>query len=342
MNKNPKKKGRLIRRLALPILLAVVLTYPVLKQLHIEQLKEVFVSFNWLFFAGSLACLFLRSYARALRLRVLSGSQESTGSFFAMISLQSFFLLMLPVALGELALVYLMNKINRVAGSKGMASVTVARVLDLGLYLLLAMAFLSFAATGLPSALKWGGLGLTAAFVVACLLGWALLRGRGQISASPQGPGLVARLKGYLLSYLEALRQVVQQGRGLILFLCSLSILVLNLAVMTCNIKAFDSSIPMLKIILFNIIATPLYMLPVKGIGNFGTHEAVYFFGLQLFGVSEGRSSALSLATHSLDFVLVGISATVGIGMLLVMKKRRRRQASLQNEQQPVGWGGKV
>ena len=63
-------------------------------------------------------------------------------------------------------------------------------------------------------------------------------------------------------------------------------------------------------------------MLPVKGIGNFGTHEAVYFFGLQLFGVSEGRSSALSLATHSLDFVLVGISATVGIGMLLVMKEK--------------------
>ena len=130
---------------------------------------------------------------------------------------------MLPVALGELALVYLMNKINRVAGSKGMASVTVARILDLGLYLLLAMAFLSFAATGLPSALKWGGLGLTAAFVVACLLGWSLLRGRGRISASPQGPGLVARLKGYLLSYIEALRQVIQQGRGLILFLCSLS-----------------------------------------------------------------------------------------------------------------------
>ena len=315
---------KLAIQLIVSVFVAILLSYPAFSNIELNQLWEIGSSFNGAYVLLSIMCFFIRAFARSYRLKSLSRSQEPHINFFAMICLQSFFMLILPAALGEIALVYLMNKLQKMPGSTAFASVTVARVFDLGIYLLvMTLLFLSIS-TNIPFAIKAVLTVGLAAFLIVIFIIVRILKRKQFIFYSENSSGFRRKIGIFLQQYLAALKEIDRQGSLCTLISTSVLVFIMNLAIMTFNIKAFNDSIAIDNIIQFNLLATPMYFLPIKGIGNLGTHEAVYFYGLQIVGVGEDLSSVLGVATHSLDLVLVSISAIVGLSILALNRLVRR------------------
>lgn len=304
------------------LFLAVGLTLLVWRYLDVEQLIATLkrTSLGW--FAASVALFFLYQWFRALRFRLLVDVEGGRGALFITLCAHALFNSILPAGLGELAFVWLLRRLHNLRYAEGAASLIVARFVDLSVFTALFVAVVVIFGDELPMALSLFTMGM----VLSLVIGFFILREgvRRALAAKLDNNSWMNRF-----AVPVALAMKVIHSRGAYLPLAGYSMLMwvcMYLYFLT-TVWALGYFISATQMLMFYLMLFPIRLMPIKGVANFGTHEAGWFIALVLLEVPSSQAATLAFGSHILFLAGLFIVALLPLGSLTLVALKERRMA---------------
>ncbi|MFI5165573.1 MAG: YbhN family protein [Thermoanaerobaculales bacterium] len=288
---------------------------------HLAKQAEwsgLLVAFAW---AVALAAL------RGLRLSMVSGGRLSVGPGLAVAAAGQLAVGVLPLRLGEVALVPLLAAAGVPGTVRGLSLLVVVRVLDLGAVLCCAVG-VAFVVGRSPTVAGVTLLALVVATVVAwqggtAVLGQAVRRWRARRNWT-------RRLLRQLLQVRRELRALGRApGRALACLVLSLLIWSSIWALTVALLRAMHIGWPPGAVLLGVLGATVASSLPINAFGNFGTQEAGWSAALAGVGVDPAGALAAGFATHLWTLVFQAVLGAVAI-LYLAARQSGRRERTLR------------
>lgn len=254
--------------------------------------------------AGCLAGLLYQAL-RALRFGALMHARWSVG-LTATMCLHGVARKILPVWVGEAAGVWMFRRRHGVSYGRGTASIVMARMLDLSL--VAGAALVLVLVLGLPGALP-GWAGWTFGALVAT--GVALLSVVGRLDRWLAGVSVARRPLVVLHRFTSELAIAVREGTTVGVLLPAAGASLLMWIAMYLQhysfIVALGFPLSATDVLWIQILLVPIQLLPVRGLADLGTHEAGWFVGAALVGLSGTAAAELAIGTHLLAFVAAGV-----------------------------------
>jgi hypothetical protein len=305
---------------AAAVLITIVLLAILLSQVNVADVIAILVSINPLYLVAGFF-LYVCSYVfRTLRFHVLLKGEVGLGDLFRIVCVHNMVNSVLPARTGELSYVYLLKKVHQRTIGDGVATLVVARIFDFVIivtFFFLAFLFMRDAPSALAGSAWVGGLVIV---VVIILLALLLYSGRtffGALKLVFEKFHIVRWNSGkYLLTKAEETVESLDTIKSLGLFKY------LQLLLISCGIWLSLYSLIYLLVIgmgipiaflavlfasTFSIIST---VLPVQGIGGFGTVEGAWTIGFMLIGLTKADAIGSGFSYHIvviLYFVILGI-----------------------------------
>lgn len=281
-----------------------------------EQLRATLrqTHFGWWSFACAL--LVLVQYWRARRLNALLGGHSA---LFGLMCAQGVLNRLLPAWAGEAVLVWLLKRWHRVNMTRGTVSVLAARVLDVVMIILFALIAVAIWPDRVPVAYSSVVGVICVGFVLAAVLlviTWRWLVRKA--STLRHNNAMVLRAGVILVKLDEEWRALVQRGELSALLLWTSLIWITVLIYFASIAFALRANLSIADIVWVHVIVAPVRLLPIKGIANFGTHEASWMFALSALGLSTTTATVLAFSSHILmlcSAVVLALAATFALSL---------------------------
>lgn len=301
-------------KLGLSLLVAVALAWHVSRYLDDDSLPALRARLRPEWLLAALGVFLIYQLIRARRFQLLVGQPHlSLGGLFDTMSIQGMLNMLLPAGLGEPALVLLLRRMHGVQAHRGLASLVAARLADLLLVSVLLPVFALVSPTPLPTQVFWLMVGLVGCFPLALLALVLVLRLRHL-------PWL-RRLSHHGDRVVFALNEIRARGVMGRALLCSAGMVLCTYGLFLCTMRALGSPLDATLVAALYLIQFPVSLLPVKGVGNVGTHHAAWFYALLILGVERGEASLLAFGSHAVFFAV--ICAAAGIAAVHHLLRRR-------------------
>jgi uncharacterized membrane protein YbhN (UPF0104 family) len=294
--------------------------------LRVEDPAEVVdtighASFGLLALGAALALAF--ALARSWRFSILlgPGARRKPGTLIAITLAGWSVNLLLPGPAGDAAFVWLARRQLDVPIARGTGAVVLARLLDLGSLLLIALSTAVLADIRVPRGVLLGGLVL-ASSVLGVLFAMAWSRPRrvmlAGLASLPIGSRLAARMEP-ALDQLSSSASLAGLVASTVTARCCTALLYLVL------FAAIGQPLSLWQVWFALSFRTLLLAIPLQGVGGFGTTQLWWSGALTLLGWPFEDAVAAALAVHVLD---MGVSLPVGLAGWAALAARRRRAAS--------------
>ena len=304
-------------------LIAVVLCAIVWRYLNTAEFIEVMknTSLSWLAVSGLLFLVY--QWLRTLRFSLLADAGGSGWQLFNTLCLHSFLNSTLPAGLGEAALVYLLKKLHGLPYPSGAALLLAARFIDLALFCLLfflvGIAFLQ----KMPLEVFMVMCGLLGVLIVALILVRALSKYETGLSKSHRGK-LKITISKHLQVFIDSLREISSRKIWLALIIYSASMWLTMYFFFMTIIYSLGYVMPWHSILMLYLLILPINLLPIKGVGNFGTHEAAWFIALQILGLKTADSAVLGFGSHILFLTVITATLLIPFSKYFVSTLREK------------------
>jgi uncharacterized protein (TIRG00374 family) len=281
---------------------------------------------------GTVGYLFALLF-RALRYKWLIHSKDiSLSELFRISVLYHLSLMILPSKLGELSYPYLLNKISGMSITEGMASLIASRVYDFIIFLMIflfaSIEFQSFFKIDLFFIILISafliGLTLLLFFYMSCLLRlFSNFMGRISHWTGTSDRKSFQWIQKKIHEIAEDFSAINARKTFFPVTVVSLVSWITIFWMFYAFIRGFGIEIPILKVIFGSAIAVIANVLPISGIGNWGTLEAGWAAGFLMVGLSKEKAIATGFGVHIVGFV---ICAVLGIFCWLTLKSPRKEK----------------
>lgn len=310
-----------------PIVITVILVAILLSQIElIDVFKAVKnISPIWLIIGFILYnfCYFFR----ALRFHILLDRKISIKDLFFIVSLHNMTNSLLPARTGELSYIYLVKKSGDISTTKGVATLAIARVLDFVTITIIFIVSIFFIFRELPFSLAQFPVLLIIAMLFVILTLYLISRRGDTIKVIENIASKIgvqrSRLFASLIEKGKELQKEFQiiKSRKIVLnaFLASILIWGFNYLVVYILINDVGIKMGLWSAMFCNTFAVLTSILPIQGIGGFGTREGGWIIGFILLGVSLETAISASFAIH---FAIIVYFITLGILSIKVFKWR--------------------
>ena len=275
------------------------------------------VAFAW---AIALALL------RGLRLNVVTGGRLRPVPGFAVAAAGQLAVGVLPLRLGEVALIPLLAAGGVPGTVRGLSLLVVVRALDVGAVLVYAIAA-AFLVGRSP-------LALTASLIALAIVAFAAIRGGAGILRAVarrwrQRGGRRRRLLHQLLQVRRELRALLREpGRALRCVALSLLIWAAIWQLSVALLRAMHVEFPSGAILLGVLGGTVASSLPINAVGNFGTQEAGWSAALAGAGVDPATGLTAGFAAHIWTLVFQAVLGGAAMAYLAVRQSGSRESTS--------------
>lgn len=293
------------------------------------EVRQAFESFDPAWLPALLGSYALTFPCRAARFRAL-GVPLGLGDLTAVAVIHQFLNRVLPVRAGELAFPVLVRRLCGTSFVAGVALVALGHLLDLAL---IAIAFLAglLALPRTREAVGPTGTALVAAALPALIAGYLLLPALGSRLAR----GLAQRWRGshprgsarldHAAETLAAVRTVSRRAFGAAIVWTGMLWLA-TFASCWATMGALGVPVEPAAVVVGSTAAILASVLPIGGIGSFGTLEGGWAAGFVLVGVDPPRAVASALVLSGATFALA--LAGAGLAWLRLGAVRRREGAT--------------
>jgi len=283
-----------------------------------KQLLIMFSKLSWTTIIIAAGMYFLSNYFRAERFRVLSDKHISLVKMLHIVFLYGFYNKMLPLRTGELSYVFLMKNSNKSSYMESLSALLITRIYDIiSAFLLLSIALL-FAHDALvifnPALIFSFLLGAVVILfnlpgvikIIKAVFNKTLTSGR--FAVNPDKRKLYNDRMAYLYEWFTKTNKLVTS-----LKLTGLSVLIwLSLyGTFYVLINQLGSHLPYSIVIIGSVFANFSNLLPVSGIGGFGTMEAGWAIGFTILGVKRNDAIASGIVVNLFIFF-----CTVGFALV--------------------------
>lgn len=301
-------------RILLSLVLSVGLGWYVWHHVDEERLLSVLGHVRWPWLLAAFGAFLIYQGFRTARMKILVDDRSPMGGLFVTLCLQATLNKLLPVWLGEAALVYLLHKLHDVGLHRSAVSVFLARLVDLALFVAAFVGAVVLLGGALPVEVVVVML-VVAAIVVALTAAVAGLWWWNSRWAS----ATIGNGKGHLSGWLRRHLQLLLDALGSVSGGRTLASLVVYSALMwgvmylffVLNIRALGFAVDAVDVFWLYLLLITVNLLPVKGIADVGTHEAAWFISLRILGVGSEDAAILAFGSHVLVFLSVGLTLLI-------------------------------
>jgi uncharacterized protein (TIRG00374 family) len=260
------------------------------------------ISLKW-FVAAGLLFLFYQ-WARTLRFGLLADSPGFDWQLFNTLCIHSFLNGTLPAGLGEAALVFLLKKLHGLSYPSGTALLLAARFVDLVLFCVLFLIISFTFADKIPvDIFLWIG-GVLVVLIIAFGLFRALTRYLNTVNHFQDGK-LQSTITVNLRAFSDTIVEVSKRKIWLRLIVYSMGMWFAMYLFFLTIIFSLGYVLSWYSVLMLYLLILPINLLPIKGIGNFGTHEAAWFVALRILGLPTADSALLGFGSHILFLVVI-------------------------------------
>lgn len=323
-----------MKRFLLAFFISLVLVYLLLRSIRIEEISDLLLRSKVRFLFLALFFYALQYLGRALRFVLLIRSEKlPVGLVFGIVCLHNLFNYLLPVRAGEISFPVLAKRYADVSATEGVGVLLVARILDLAAILALFIVSLLLLSGRLLKldrsvTVLFSLFLLLLLFLLLRKLGF-VLRGMARWMRAAGGRIVGERFQdGWELAlrkidaFVEVLDPILEDN---ILWIgLGVSLIIWMSFALSCYsmIHGFGVHASFLQVVFGSTCTAVTGVLPVSGLGNFGTMEAGWSIALYLTGMPKEEAISSAFAIHLLVLAFVGILSVAG-GFLLLARKGR-------------------
>ena len=300
-----------IKKLILRIFISLLVSGYLLSKIDFQEL--ISIVFHWGYLPLLFGTLLSSYFIRAIFYKETIGSQEATvRPFFLVTGLYNFLSSMIPFGLGHLSYPFFLKKYYGILFSKGLSS-----LIQYNLIRVIIISIFFFAAIHNLNILKYFGVEISKIYFFAGIICSAILI------------ALLLKLKFFnklnRCKYISsALFQIIIDTRinllskkTLRLVFYSLAVFVFNIASIFFSYTFLGYSLSVMEAVLVTTIVNLSSLLPIHGIGQFGTCEAINSVVLRALGFPLNEAIQISFSIH---IVALGAQAVIALPCYLVLR----------------------
>ena len=325
-----------VTKIGLPTVLAVIITYFLLKEIDIQQIPQTLSRLSIKALLIGFTCYCVLVLAKTLRFRALLNLDSSVYRIFPILALHTFWGNILPMRTGDVSYVYLMQRRQKVDATQGIASLLVASLMDLILLIGLVVSTLWLLRDALPDSFT-----VTLLYFSLFLIGSVLIAGFIFVSVAPNVcmrfaelcasvcmrfaelyASSLLRLERHSISWvvnkgLHILSWVISKGlhilqeltafrsnrRFLEVWAYSVMCIVIRFGFQCYLVVEMGVDVPITEALFALAFTNVFNLLPVQTIGNFGTTEFPFVWLLTHFGTSVEVATVTGFSLHILILI---------------------------------------
>ncbi len=306
-----KKRLQKIVRFALPTVLAVVISFFLLKEIDLREIPATLsrISIKAILIGFSSYCLLV--LAKTLRFRTLLGLDSRVHQIYPILALHTFWGNFLPMRTGDISYVYLMQRRQKVNATQGIASLMVASVIDLALLIALMVVTATLLLPKLGGRFSWTVLYLTplligTGLIILMILACATPKFCNNLALKFVKPLLRSEKPALIwiadkfISILNEITAFRFNLRFLKVWGYSLLCLVIRFGFQCYLVAEMGVDIPLTEVLFALAFTNGFNLLPIQTVGNFGTTEFPFAWFLSYFGTSIETATVTGFSLHIL------------------------------------------
>ncbi|MFH1593604.1 MAG: lysylphosphatidylglycerol synthase transmembrane domain-containing protein [Candidatus Omnitrophota bacterium] len=267
---------------------------------------------------------------KSLRIALILKSKISLGSAFTIICIHNLFNSILPARTGELSYIHLVKKRHNISLGEGMASLTLARVLDfcaVFFFFFLSAVFVKEA----PRAMLLAVIIVMSLSVIMLVLLIVLVCFRERVPNLIEAFTRTMRVEKSNASMFitrklkEVLEGLTLMNSGKRIFLGFLSSILIwgstYLVSWVLFVKGMGLNLTFFELVMASTFVTLTTILPIQGLAGYGTSEGAWVLSVMPFGITKTEAISSGFSGHTIAvvfFVLLGVA-----GFILSKWKRK-------------------
>ncbi len=318
---NPKSITKLLT-ICITILLVLIL-FSQIKLSDIVYTLTVLNYFHLLFAFILYSCSY---FFRTLRFYILLDKKVSLKDLFHIVCVHNMANNIFPARTGELSYVYLLNKVHNKQTGEGIASLAVARVLDL--FIILIMFFISLYFVEFLSSSVSKIIWIAASFMIILIVFFALSLYFGTyISLFTRNIFIGLKIDRinviiFLLNKVDEVIESIQAIKSfkktafLELIIASFGIWLSMYSFNFLLVSAMNIDLDFLSVIFATSFAIFTTVLPIQGVGGFGTLEGGWTVGFVTVGLASDLAISSGFIYHTIIWIYFLILGAWGTLML--------------------------
>lgn len=309
------------------IVTAITLIF-LLFQISIAELIATIKNIN-LPYIGIGFLLYMYSYFfRALRFYFLLNRDVRLKDMFNIVCVSNMVNNILPARIGELSYIYILKEKHYIPSSKGIASMTIARFFDAISILLFFLISIIILRNIVIVPMELIFISALMLLISVLFLGLLLFHGK-KISAVIEK--VIVNIGAVKFQFIQSLLKLGNntaenlektQSKNMIFsnFITSIFIWIFMYSATYFVLLGVNVKLSILGVIFASILPMLTTVLPVQGIGGFGTTEGAWTIGLMLFGISKETAIASAFTIHIISYVYFLILGFYGLIIFKIKK----------------------
>lgn len=306
------------RKKLIPALITVLLFGIIVSQIRIEDLISTIQNINKTYLIFGFFLYTLSYLLRGLRFHLLLGKKVSIKDLFHVVCVHNMVNSILPARSGELSYIYILNKYHDKSTGEGVATLLVARVLD---FIIISSLFFvsSLFVKNIPETFS-SIIGLVVLFTALLAVFLIVLLYAGEFFLRFANAVFINlkleknRLVNFFLrkskEIVSSFKDIKNNGNMIELFILSLLIWITLYSINYTLIKSLSLNINFFEVLLASTFVVFMSVLPVQGMGGFGTYEAGWTIGFVGIGLSKELAINSGIVVHIIGivyYVLLGL-----------------------------------
>jgi uncharacterized protein (TIRG00374 family) len=314
-------KGKIVKISA--VVITIVLVAILLSQIQIGAVITTLASINPLFLIAGFVLYACSYFLRALRFHILLNRKVGLRDLFNIVCVHNLVNNILPARTGELSYIYLLNKFHNKKTGEGIATLFVARVFD---FIVISLLFFISALMiqDLPEIIMKAVWVITFLMVVIVIFLIILLYfGDSFLNLAKRFFGRFNLEKKYFADYLlrkgeeavESFDEIRTNGKvtAIEVIIISFGIWLSLYSVNYDLITAMDINLCFFIVLLGSTFALFTTILPIQGIGGFGTIEGGWAIGFIAVGLTKEVAISSGFVVHIVILVYFLILGLLGL-----------------------------
>jgi len=310
------------------VIITIVLVAALISQIKVSDIVDTLFAIEPLYLVLGFGLYVLSYFLRAMRFHVLLRKQVGIKDLFNIVCVHNMVNNILPARTGELSYIYLLKKLHGRKTGEGIATLFVARVFD---FIAISLLFIISALIirDLPEMIikaVW----VIAFFMVSIviLLITLLCFGNSFINLVRNFFRRFNLEKKYFVDYLlkkgeemvEHFEEIKTTGKIIELVIISVGIWLFLYSLNYTLIRAMDINLYFFAVLLGSTFAIFTTVLPIQGIGGFGTFESGWAVGFITMGLAKEVAVGSGFGYHIMILIYFMILGCHGILRIKIKK----------------------
>ncbi|OGE89322.1 MAG: hypothetical protein A2722_02935 [Candidatus Doudnabacteria bacterium RIFCSPHIGHO2_01_FULL_50_11] len=303
------------------LIIAGLISYVLLRQVHPGDVAHAFGALDRNYLMAALLILLMMNGLKAWRFSALLFGELSFRDLVPIVFLHNLFISFMPSRTGEVSYLYLLKKRFNVGVGQSLASLMIARVLDVLVILLLIFGTLLFAFPGQLAPVRkflplivLGVIGLIVAFYVLLFQAEFLynLLDKWFANIRLYDKRFIGSLARKGVEILGAFTRRYTHLALLRIAVVTVAIWLLTFGFEFMLFRGLGLQISYWQFLIASFFPVLTHIIPVQSFGGIGTYEATITGGFVLLGFDAGRVIPMTFAVHLVQLALTAIFGLLG------------------------------